>query len=115
MSKYMIAVSCPRGKEYHKELKKAFPNLSSKIMTYLDEEFKKVKGEMERKDVQARRLWQSVYPVYKSMVGNMDPWDWDETETVEKLKVRNVMVTLDEAQKIRMRAENEYLEKTGGR
>lgn len=113
-SKYMIAVSCPQGKEYHQRLKKAFPQLSAKIMELLQAELLKVESDKQNNDARNKWLLISPYPALKRMIGNGDPFDYETTKVIEMLQVSEIVVTEKEAAHLINKLQNEWLDKHGG-
>lgn len=110
----MISVSCPKGKEYHERLKKAFPNLSGKIMELLQAELLKVESENQNNDARNKWLLISPYPTLKRMIGNGDPFDYETNKVIEMLQVSEITVTEKEAAHLINKLQNEWLDKHGG-
>jgi hypothetical protein len=110
----MIAVSCPKGKDHHDRLKKAFPNLSGKIMELIDAELAKV--EMASQSNAARDKWLFItpYPALKRLIGTYDPFDYGTNKVIEMLQSADITVTEKEAAHLINKIQNEWLDKNGG-
>ncbi len=114
MRTFTFSISCPAGPEHHEKLKRAFPNLSAKVMNYLYSEL--LIQEKTIKDKEARDKWLFItpYPAIKKLIGNRDPFDYETDKVVEMLKTLEITVTEKEAAHLINKLQNEWLDKNGG-
>lgn len=113
MPTHIFAVSCPKGKDYHDRLKSAFPNLSKKIMDYLDQEL--IEAESKNRFAAARESWltKTALPLARSHIGRKDPFDVSNQEMIEMLKPEEITVTEKEAGWLLNRLQNEWCDLNG--
>ena len=111
---YVIMVSCPKGKEHHDKLKKAFPNLSRKIMGLIDAELLRVEAEARANELRAKYIDILVYPEVKKLIGLIDPFRYEPEKVVEMLRQNEITITEKDAEYLINKLQNEAVERDGG-
>ena len=113
MRTFTFSVSCPDGHEFHEELKRSFPNLSSKVMDYLKGELMVHKKTIQDKAARDKWLLTIVYPNMHRLFKIHDAFSLidKENEVVETMKQNGLTITEQDAATLINKFQNECNDK----